>query len=388
MARTDKHLFTSESVTEGHPDKLADRISDAVLDAVLEQDSSGRVACETLVTTGLCMIAGEITTKGWIDYPKVARETIRDVGYTQADFGFDCHTCAVVSTVDEQSPDIAMGVDPGGAGDQGLMFGYASNETEELMPLPISLAHKLVAKLTEVRKTDELDYLRPDGKSQVTVEYEGGKPTRIDAVVISTQHSERVELAQIQREILDHVIRPVIPGWMVDADTKYHINPTGRFVVGGPHGDTGLTGRKIIVDTYGGMGRHGGGAFSGKDPTKVDRSACYMARHIAKNIVAAGLADQCEVQLAYAIGVADPVSVMVDTFGTGKVDEEKLADIVRETFPLTPKGIIDYLDLRRPIFKATSAYGHFGREDEGFTWEKADKAEVLKFEAGITTAKA
>ena len=388
MARTDKHLFTSESVTEGHPDKLADRISDAVLDAVLGQDSTGRVACETLVTTGLCMIAGEITTKGWIDYPRVARETIRDVGYTQADFGFDCHTCAVVSTVDEQSPDIAMGVDPGGAGDQGLMFGYASNETEELMPLPIHLAHKLVAKLTEVRKTDELDYLRPDGKSQVTVEYEGGKPIRIDAVVISSQHSERVELAQIQREILDHVIRPVIPGWMVDADTKYHINPTGRFVVGGPHGDTGLTGRKIIVDTYGGMGRHGGGAFSGKDPTKVDRSACYMARHMAKNIVAAELADQCEVQLAYAIGVADPVSVMVDTFGTGKVDEERLADIVRETFPLTPKGIIDYLDLRRPIFKATSAYGHFGREQEGFTWEKTDKAEVLKFEAGITAAKA
>ena len=388
MARTDKHLFTSESVTEGHPDKLADRISDAVLDAVLEQDSTGRVACETLVTTGLCMIAGEITTKGWIDYPKVARETIRDVGYTQADFGFDCHTCAVLSTVDEQSPDIAMGVDPGGAGDQGLMFGYASNETDELMPLPISLAHKLVAKLTAVRKTDELDYLRPDGKSQVTVEYEGGKPTRIDAVVISTQHGERVEQAQIQREILDHVIRPVIPGWMVDSDTKYHINPTGRFVVGGPHGDTGLTGRKIIVDTYGGMGRHGGGAFSGKDPTKVDRSACYMARHIAKNIVAAELADQCEVQLAYAIGVADPVSVMVDTFGTGKVEEEKLADIVRETFPLTPKGIIDYLDLRRPIFKATSAYGHFGREEEGFTWEKTDKAEVLKFEAGVTAVKA
>ena len=388
MARTDKHLFTSESVTEGHPDKLADRISDAVLDAVMEQDPTGRVACETLVTTGLCMIAGEITTKGWIDYPKVARETIRDVGYTRADFGFDCHTCAVLSTVDEQSPDIAMGVDPGGAGDQGLMFGYASNETEELMPLPISLAHKLVAKLTEVRKTDELDYLRPDGKSQVTVEYEGGKPTRIDAVVISTQHGERVEQEQIHREILDHVIRPVIPGWMVDADTKYHINPTGRFVVGGPHGDTGLTGRKIIVDTYGGMGRHGGGAFSGKDPTKVDRSACYMARHIAKNIVAAELADQCEVQLAYAIGVADPVSVMVDMFGTGKVDEEKLADVVRGTFPLTPKGIIDYLDLQRPIFKATSAYGHFGREEDGFTWEETHKAEVLKFEAGVTAAKA
>ena len=388
MARTDKHLFTSESVTEGHPDKLADRISDAVLDAVLENDPTGRVACETLVTTGLCMIAGEITTKGSIDYPKIARATIRDVGYTQADFGFDCHTCAVVSSVDEQSPDIAMGVDPGGAGDQGLMFGYASHETAELMPLPISLAHKLVAKLTEVRKTDELDYLRPDGKSQVTVEYEGGKPARIDAVVISTQHSERVDQSQIQREVLDHVIRPVIPGWMVDADTKYHINPTGRFVVGGPHGDTGLTGRKIIVDTYGGMGRHGGGAFSGKDPTKVDRSACYMARHIAKNIVAADLADQCEVQLAYAIGVADPVSVMVDTFGTGKVDEAKLANMVRDTFPLTPKGIIDYLDLRRPIFTATSAYGHFGREDEGFTWEHTDKAEVLKFEAGITAAKA
>jgi len=387
LARTDKHLFTSESVTEGHPDKLADRISDAVLDAVLEQDPAGRVACETLVTTGLCMIAGEITTKDYADFPKVARETIRDVGYTQADFGFDCHTCAVISSIDEQSPDIAMGVDPGGAGDQGLMFGYACDETDELMPLPISLAHKLCRKLTDVRKTDELDYLRPDGKSQVTIEYDGGKPVRIDAVVISTQHSDRVEQDQLKREVIEHVVRPVIPGAMVDANTKYHINPTGRFVVGGPHGDTGLTGRKIIVDTYGGMGRHGGGAFSGKDPTKVDRSASYMARHIAKNIVAAGLASHCEVQLAYAIGVADPVSVMVDTFGTGQIDEERFAEIVRNSFPLTPKGIIDYLDLRRPIFTATSAYGHFGREGEGFTWEKIDKAEVLKFEAGVSTAK-
>ena len=388
MARTDKHLFTSESVTEGHPDKLADRISDAVLDAVLEQDPAGRVACETLVTTGLCMIAGEITTKGYADFPKVARETIRDVGYTQADFGFDCHTCAVISSIDEQSPDIAMGVDPGGAGDQGLMFGYACNETDELMPLPISLAHKLCRKLTDVRKTDELDYLRPDGKSQVTIEYDGGRPVRIDAIVISTQHSDRIEQEQLKREVIEHVVRPIIPGAMVDANTKYHINPTGRFVVGGPHGDTGLTGRKIIVDTYGGMGRHGGGAFSGKDPTKVDRSASYMARHIAKNIVAAGLATHCEVQLAYAIGVVDPVSVMVDTFGTGQIDDGQLAEIVRNSFPLTPKGIIDYLDLRRPIFTATSAYGHFGREGEGFTWEKTDKAEVLKFEAGGSVAKA
>jgi len=388
LARTDKHLFTSESVTEGHPDKLADRISDAVLDAVLKQDPTGRVACETLVTTGLCMIAGEITTKGYADFPKVARETIRDVGYTQADFGFDCHTCAVISSIDEQSADIAMGVDPGGAGDQGLMFGYACNETDELMPLPIALAHKLCRKLTDVRKTDELDYLRPDGKSQVTIEYDGGKPVRIDAIVISTQHSDRIEQEQLKREVIEHVVRPIIPGAMVDANTKYHINPTGRFVVGGPHGDTGLTGRKIIVDTYGGMGRHGGGAFSGKDSTKVDRSACYMARHIAKNIVAAGLATHCEVQLAYAIGVVDPVSVMVDTLGTGQIDEGQLAEIVRNSFPLTPKGIIDYLDLRRPIFTATSAYGHFGREGEGFTWEKTDKAEVLKFEAGGSMAKA
>ena len=388
MARTDKHLFTSESVTEGHPDKLADRISDAVLDAVLEQDPAGRVACETLVTTGLCMIAGEITTKGYADFPKVARETIREVGYTQADFGFNCHTCAVVSSIDEQSPDIAMGVDPGGAGDQGMMFGYACNETAELMPLPISLAHKLVRKLADVRKTGELDYLCPDGKSQVTIEYDGGKPVRIDAVVISTQHSDRVEQSQLTHDVIEHVVRPIVPGSMVDANTKYHINPTGRFVVGGPQGDTGLTGRKIIVDTYGGMGRHGGGAFSGKDPTKVDRSASYMARHIAKNIIAAELASHCEVQLAYAIGVADPVSVMVDTFGTGQVEEERLAEIVRNSFPLTPNGIIDYLDLRRPIFKVTSAYGHFGREGESFTWENTDKAEVLKFEAGVSVARA
>ena len=388
MAFTDRHLFTSESVTEGHPDKLADQISDAVLDAVLTSDPNGRVACETLVTTGLCMIAGEITTTEKVDYTQVARETIREVGYTQAEFGFDYETCAVVTSLGQQSPDIAMGVDPGGAGDQGLMFGYACNETEELMPLPIMLAHKLVRKLSELRRSDELDYLRPDGKSQVTVEYVGGKPVRIDAVVVSTQHRDDIKQDKIQADVIEHVIRPVIPGAMVDADTKYHINPTGRFVRGGPHGDAGLTGRKIIVDTYGGMGRHGGGAFSGKDPTKVDRSACYMARHIAKNIVAAELATRCEVQLAYAIGVAEPVSVMVDTFGTGTVDDIQLASLVRAVFPLTPKGIIDYLDLRRPIFKQTAAFGHFGRSEPGFTWEKTDKAAVLKFESGVATATA
>jgi S-adenosylmethionine synthetase len=375
-------------VTEGHPDKLADQISDAVLDAVLTSDPNGRVACETLVTTGLCMIAGEITTTEKVDYTQVARETIREVGYTQAEFGFDYETCAVVTSLGQQSPDIAMGVDPGGAGDQGLMFGYACNETEELMPLPIMLAHKLVRKLSELRRSDELDYLRPDGKSQVTVEYAGGKPVRIDAVVVSTQHRDDIKQDKIKADVIEHVIRPVIPGAMVDADTKYHINPTGRFVRGGPHGDAGLTGRKIIVDTYGGMGRHGGGAFSGKDPTKVDRSACYMARHIAKNIVAAELATRCEVQLAYAIGVAEPVSVMVDTFGTGTVDDIQLASLVRAVFPLTPKGIIDYLDLRRPIFKQTAAFGHFGRSEPGFTWEKTDKAAVLKFESGVATAKA
>ena len=388
MAFTDRHLFTSESVTEGHPDKLADQISDAVLDAVLTSDPNGRVACETLVTTGLCMIAGEITTTEKVDYTQVARETIREVGYTQAEFGFDYETCAVVTSLGQQSPDIAMGVDPGGAGDQGLMFGYACNETEELMPLPIMLAHKLVRKLSELRRSDELDYLRPDGKSQVTVEYAGGKPVRIDAVVVSTQHRDDIKQDKIKADVIEHVIRPVIPGAMVDADTKYHINPTGRFVRGGPHGDAGLTGRKIIVDTYGGMGRHGGGAFSGKDPTKVDRSACYMARHIAKNIVAAELATRCEVQLAYAIGVAEPVSVMVDTFGTGTVDDIQLASLVRAVFPLTPKGIIEYLDLRRPIFKQTAAFGHFGRTEPGFTWEKTDKAPVLKFESGVAAAKA
>jgi S-adenosylmethionine synthetase len=375
-------------VTEGHPDKLADQISDAVLDAVLTSDPHGRVACETLVTTGLCMIAGEITTTEKVDYTRVARETIREVGYTQAEFGFDYETCAVVTSLGQQSPDIAMGVDPGGAGDQGLMFGYACNETEELMPLPIMLAHKLVRKLSELRRSDELDYLRPDGKSQVTVEYAGGKPVRIDAVVVSTQHRDDVKHSKIEADVIEHVIRPVVPGAMVDAGTKYHINPTGRFVRGGPHGDAGLTGRKIIVDTYGGMGRHGGGAFSGKDPTKVDRSACYMARHIAKNIVAAELATRCEVQLAYAIGVADPVSVMVDTFGTGTVDDIQLASLVRAIFPLTPKGIIEYLDLRRPIFRQTAAFGHFGRSEPGFTWEKTDKAPILKFESGVAAAKA
>jgi S-adenosylmethionine synthetase len=381
LAATDRHLFTSESVTEGHPDKLSDHISDAVLDAVMASDPTGRVACETLVTTGLCMVAGEITTSAKLDFTNIARETIREVGYTRPEFGFDYQNCAVVNCIDEQSADIAMGVDPGGAGDQGLMFGFACDETPELMPMPIHLAHQLVRKLSEVRRSDELDYLRPDGKSQVTIEYIDGKPARVDAVVISSQHSDSVETEKLRHEIAEHVIRPVIPGNMVDSETKFHINPTGRFVVGGPHGDTGLTGRKIIVDTYGGMGRHGGGAFSGKDPTKVDRSACYMARHIAKNIVAAGLASRCEVQLAYAIGVADPVSVMVDTFGTGS-DDAKLGEIVRKVFPLTPKGLIEYLDLRRPIYQATAAYGHFGRDEEGFTWEKTDKAEVLKFESG------
>ena len=388
MAQTDNHLFTSESVTEGHPDKLADHISDAVLDAVMAEDPAGRVACETLVTTGLCMVAGEITTSAKLDFTKIARHTIREVGYTRPEFGFDYQNCSVVNCLDEQSPDIAMGVDPGGAGDQGLMFGFACDETDELMPMPIMLAHKLVRKLSEVRRDDELDYLRPDGKSQVTVEYVDGKPSRVDAVVISSQHSDRVEIEKLRAEIIEHVIRPIVPGAMVDQDTKFHINPTGRFVVGGPHGDTGLTGRKIIVDTYGGMGRHGGGAFSGKDPTKVDRSACYMARHIAKNIVAAELATRCEVQLAYAIGVADPVSVMVDTFGSGEVDDVRLAEIAREVFPLTPKAIIEYLDLRRPIFQATAAYGHFGRDEASFTWEKTDKASVLKLESGVSAARA
>ena len=377
MARTDKHLFTSESVSEGHPDKVADKVSDGILDAVMAGDPNGRVACETLVTTGLCIVAGEITTTANIDFTRIARETIGEIGYNDAAYRFDAQSCAVITAVDEQSPDIAIGVDPGGAGDQGLMFGYACDETPELMPLPIMAAHHLVRRLTDARRADELDFLRPDGKSQVTVEYADGKPSRIDAVVVSTQH-DPIDQAELRARVKETIIDTVIPADMVDGNTKYHINPTGNFVVGGPHGDTGLTGRKIIVDTYGGAGRHGGGAFSGKDPTKVDRSACYMARHIAKNIVAAGLASRCEVQLAYAIGVADPVSVMVDTFGSGQIGESELSAIVREIFPLTPKAVIDYLDLRRPIFKATAAYGHFGRTEDSFTWEKTDKVEALQ----------
>jgi S-adenosylmethionine synthetase len=385
LARTDKHLFTSESVSEGHPDKLADKVSDAVLDAVMAEDPHGRVACETLVTTGLCVVAGEITTTAHIDYTHIARDTIREIGYNHPDYRFDSQSCAVITAVDEQSPDIAMGVDPGGAGDQGLMFGYACDETPELMPLPIMMSHHLVRRLSEARRANELDFLRPDSKSQVTVEYVDGKAARIDAVVVSTQH-DPIDQAELRQRVREVIIDTVIPADMVDADTKYHINPTGNFVVGGPHGDTGLTGRKIIVDTYGGMGRHGGGAFSGKDPTKVDRSACYMARHIAKNIVASGLASRCEVQLAYAIGVADPVSVMVDTFGTGQIGEAELAGIVREIFPLTPKALIDYLDLRRPIFKATAAYGHFGRTEDTFTWEKTSKVEELRQAASVAAS--
>jgi S-adenosylmethionine synthetase len=378
MAEVQRYLFTSESVTEGHPDKVADQISDAVLDAVLAQDPMGRVACEVLVTTGICVVAGEITTNCYVDVPAVARDTIREIGYTDAAFGFDSKTCGVLNTIQSQSPDIAMGVDTGGAGDQGLMFGYACNETDELMPLPIQLAHRLCERLSEVRKSGTLNYLRPDGKSQVSVEYADGKPVRIDAVVISTQHGDDVTTEQLRADVRKLIIDAVVPHKMVDENTKYHINPTGRFVIGGPHGDTGLTGRKIIVDTYGGMGRHGGGAFSGKDPTKVDRSACYMARYIAKNIVAAGLADRAEVQLAYAIGVADPVSVMVNTFGTGTVPESTLVSLVRANFPLTPKGIIDHLQLRRPIYKKTAAFGHFGRKGDSFSWEKTDKAEALR----------
>jgi len=371
-------------VTEGHPDKIADQISDAILDACLADDPNSRVACETLTATGLVVIAGEITTKAYVDFQTLVRGTISSIGYDNALYGFDSNTCAVISSINKQSGDIAMGVDTGGAGDQGMMFGYACNETAELMPMPISLAHKLVMRLSEVRKHGKLSYLRPDGKSQVTVEYDKDKkPIRVDAVVVSTQHAETVGNDELRSDILKHVIQATIPAKLLDADTKYHINPTGRFVIGGPMGDTGLTGRKIIVDTYGGMGRHGGGAFSGKDPTKVDRSAAYMARHIAKNIVAAGLADRCEVQLAYAIGVADPVSVLVDTFGTAKVDPEILPDLVRANFKLTPKGIIESLDLRRPIYCKTAAFGHFGRNDPDFTWESTKVAAKLASDAGV-----
>jgi S-adenosylmethionine synthetase len=372
-----RHLFTSESVTEGHPDKVADHVSDAVLDAVLAQDPKARVACEVLVTTGICVVSGEITTTAHIDVPSIARKTIADIGYNDAAFGFDAKTCGILNVVQTQSPDIAMGVDTGGAGDQGLMFGYACDETPELMPLPIQLAHRLCEKLSKVRRSGELKYLRPDGKSQVSVEYVNGKPTRIDAVVISTQHGDDVSTEQLRADVRKHIIDAVVPQNLVDKNTKYHINPTGRFVIGGPHGDTGLTGRKIIVDSYGGMGRHGGGAFSGKDPTKVDRSACYMARYIAKNIVASGLAKRAEVQLAYAIGVAEPVSVMVNSFGTGTIPEDAMEDLIRANFPLTPKGIIDHLKLRRPIYQKTAAFGHFGRSEDSFSWEKTDKAEAL-----------
>jgi len=376
-------LFTSESVTEGHPDKIADQISDAVLDEVMRQDPKGRVACETLLTTGLIVVAGEITTSAHVNYDELARETVKQIGYDNAEYGFDSNTCAVVCTVKRQSPDIAMGVDTGGAGDQGLMFGYACDETEELMPMPIQLAHRLTQRLSEVRKSKKVDFLRPDGKSQVTIEYRDGKPYRVDCVVISTQHSDSVSTEDLRNAITEHVIKPIIPAKMLDAKTKFHINPTGRFVIGGPMGDAGLTGRKIIVDSYGGYSRHGGGAFSGKDPSKVDRSACYMARYIAKNIVAAGLAKRAEVQLAYAIGVAEPVSVMVDTFGTAAIPEEKITEIVRQNFSLTPKAIIETLNLRRPVYKPTAAFGHFGRTGDGFTWEKTDRADALRKAAGI-----
>ncbi len=388
MAAHQRHLFTSESVTEGHPDKIADQISDAVLDAVLEQDPNGRVACEVLVTTGICVVSGEITTTCYVDVPRIARQTIEHVGYTDAAFGFDSKTCGVLNTIQAQSPDIAMGVDTGGAGDQGLMFGYACDETEELMPLPIMMAHKLSRRLSDVRRSGEIDFLRPDGKTQVTVEYVDGKPMRIDAVVVSIQHHETVENDELREKVRRLVIDFVIPRHLVDADTKYYINPTGRFVIGGPHGDTGLTGRKIIVDTYGGMGRHGGGAFSGKDPTKVDRSACYMARYIAKNIVAAGLATRTEVQLAYAIGVAEPVSVNVNTFDTGTVPDDFIVDLIRANFPLTPGGIIDHLKLRRPIYQKTAAFGHFGRTESTFSWEATDKAEILRNSAQLVGAAA
>jgi S-adenosylmethionine synthetase len=384
-----RFLFTSESVTEGHPDKIADQISDAVLDAIMDKDPKGRVACETLVTTGMAFVAGEITTKTYVDIPKLVRGVIKEIGYTRAKYGFDYETCAVITSIHEQSPDIAMGVDETkeheqGAGDQGLMFGYASDETEELMPMPILLAHKLAQRLTDVRKSEVLPYLRPDGKTQVSVEYENDKPVRVDTVVISSQHSPDVHMKEMREDIIEQVIKPIIPAGLLDEErVTYHVNPTGRFVMGGPGADTGLTGRKIIVDTYGGHGSHGGGAFSGKDPSKVDRSAAYMARHIAKNIVAAGLARRCEFQMAYAIGVADPVSIMVDCFGTETIGHDKLVKLIRETFPLKPSQIIKYLDLRRPIYRKTAAYGHFGRNLPEFTWEKTNKAEELRLAAGL-----
>ncbi|MFZ0633982.1 MAG: methionine adenosyltransferase [Candidatus Acidiferrales bacterium] len=376
----ERFLFTSESVTEGHPDKIADQISDAILDEVMRQDPLGRVACETLVTTGLVVIAGEITTTGYVDFSDVARGVITQVGYTRAKYGFDAETCGVISSIKKQSRDIGQGVDTGGAGDQGLMFGFACDETPELMPMPIQLAHQLTRRLAEVRKKNVLKYLRPDGKSQVTVEYVDGKPVRVDCAVISTQHSDGVSNEQLREEIIQHVIKPVIPAKMLDAKTKFHINPTGRFVIGGPMGDAGLTGRKIIVDTYGGYSRHGGGALSGKDATKVDRSACYIARYVAKNLVAAGVARKVEVQLAYAIGVAEPVSVMADTFGTGIIPDSQITELIRSNFKLTPAGIIETLDLRRPIYFPTAAYGHFGRNEPGFTWERTDKAAKIRGE--------
>ncbi len=378
MAPNGTHVFTSESVTEGHPDKIADQISDSILDAVLAEDRSGRVACETLVTTGLAFLAGEITTSCYVDFPAIVRDTIKEIGYTRAKFGFDYETCAVISSIDPQSPDIAQGVNPGGAGDQGLMFGYATDETPELMPMPLMMAHHLTKCLSTTRRRGELDWLRPDGKSQVSIEYEGDRPRRVEAVVVSCQHSEEIDTETLRTEVKEQIIEATIPSELLDVNTKIHINPTGRFVIGGPQGDCGLTGRKIIVDTYGGVGSHGGGAFSGKDPSKVDRSASYMARHVAKNIVASGLARRAEVQLAYAIGVVEPVSVMVDTFGTGEVPDDRVTAAVREVFPLSPLGIIEYLDLLRPIYKKTAAFGHFGREEPEFTWERTDRTADLR----------